>query len=329
MTSPVYERIDCPVCGASDGEEVADADAIRHEVELLWEFHDRRLRPGTPPERLVDRVAFSQDPARRIERCRSCGLVWRNPRESAAALLGTYAGEAVDAEAMDALFETQRPAMRAQVERLQAATERPGRLLEVGSYVGAFLAEAASAGWEAEGVDVNEAAVRFARDRGLVAVTGDLPSRAARDRGAFDAVAIWNCFDQLPEPRTAARAAAALLRTGGMVVVRVPNGAFWAALRPRLRGPGAGIVRALLAHNNLLAFPYRHGFTPQSLHRVLGDAGLRVTAIHGDALVPIADEWTRPWAAWEERAVKRALTLVARADASAAPWIEAYAVRDA
>jgi hypothetical protein len=48
----------------------------------------------------------------------------------------------------------------------------------------------------------------------------------------------------------------------------------------------------------------------------------------GDVLVPIADEWTRPWAALEERALKRLGKVAARVspgDKELAPWFELYA----
>ena len=43
--------------------------------------------------------------------------------------------------------------------------------------------------------------------------------------------------------------------------------------------------------------------------------------------MPIADEWTRPWAAWEERLLKGALRLLAGDEAEWAPWLEVYARR--
>jgi SAM-dependent methyltransferase len=196
----------------------------------------------------------------------------------------------------------------------------------VGSYVGGFLAAAAAAGWRFEGLDVNEAVAEFARRKGFTVTIGTL-EELGRDR-AVDAVAIWNCFDQLPDPRRAARAARALLRPGGLVAIRVPNGGVYAALRPALDGFMAPVARALLAHNNLLSFPYRHGFTPGSLTRLLEHTGFAVVRVHGDALVPIADEWTRRWAAIEERAVKRlirTLNLAGEAGAELSPWIEVYA----
>ena len=333
---PSYELAACPVCGSTDNLEIADADEVRAEVEALWAFHTRRLKPQTPPEHLADRVAFSQRPALRIAQCAGCGLVYRNPRERARDVEAIYAGEAPEPAVLEALFETQRAAYATQARRLTRVVGRPGTGLEVGSYVGAFLAAARQAGWRFEGVDVNECTNEFARSKGFAVTTGDLGAyvrECSDDR--FDAVAIWNCFDQLPDPREAAVAARRLLAPGGVIAIRVPNGGFYARLRARLEGNGGGasagvraFVRALLAHNNLLGFPYRHGFTPGSIGRLLADTGFRVERFEGDALVPIADRWTRRWAAVEERALKlmlRAVTRGARLRAGAAPWFEVYA----
>ena len=105
-----------------------------------------------------------------------------------------------------------------------------------------------------------------------------------------------------------------------MLAVRVPNGGYYARMRRhRSRWP-------LLAQNNLLSFPYRWGFTPRSLARLLRDVGLTVCGVRADVLVPIADEWTLPWAAEEERTLKREMLKAARADRRVAPWFEMYAV---
>lgn len=324
--APAYEITGCPVCGATRGTEVADAEAMRRELELLWVFHTRRLRPAVPPRQLLDRVAFTQDPPLRVERCDECGLVFRNPRERVQALVDAYAGERQDDAVLGALFATQRDAARAQLARLQAVTGRAGRVLEVGSYVGGFLAAAGERGWRAEGVDVNAAVVDFARRRGLRCALGDLASWEGAP--GVDAVALWNVFDQLADPRDAVRRARRLLAPGGVVVVRVPNGAFWVEWRRRLAGRAGGVARLLLAHANLLGFPYRHGFTVPTLRRLFAAQGLTVTRVFGDALVPIGDRWTRPWARVEERVVKRLQRLAARGMPERAPWVEVYARLD-
>jgi hypothetical protein len=143
-----------------------------------------------------------------------------------------------------------------------------------------------------------------------------------------DVVAIWNTLDQLPDPAGTLRAARAHLSSGGMLVIRVPNGACYAAFRRLLAGPAAPLAREWLAQNNLLGFPYRFGFTPGTASRLVERFGMRVERIVGDALVPISDQWTRRWAAVEEKLVKQiigAAARMSRGDKPLAPWFELYA----
>jgi len=323
MPSPAYELARCPVCNAADSHEIATTEELREEIEALWAFHTRRLRDDTPPDRLTDRVAFTQAPPLRVVQCERCGTVYRNPRERAFEVTDTYADDTLSFETMQALHDTQQAAYEAQASRLTDVCGRPGRGLEVGSYVGGFLEAARRRGWQFEGLDVNETAVAFTRALGFTVTSGDLLS--FRTNHSFDAVAIWNCFDQLPDPRAAARAARALLAPRGALAIRVPNGAFYATVRRRLDGIAGPVARALLAHNNLLGFPYRQGFTVHSLALLLEDTGFDVVHTHGDTLVPIADEWTRGWAAAEERMTKTAMKALAALDTDGAPWFEAYA----
>jgi SAM-dependent methyltransferase len=287
---------------------------------MLWAFHMKRLSPRTPPERLVDRVAFSQDRPWRVVQCDACGLVFRNPAEKRVELREAYTADAPPRETLLALHDAQRPACESQARRLRRLLRHRGRGLEVGSYVGAFLAAARDARWQFEGLDVNKGVNAFTRSLGFTVHDGDLEHFKSERR--YDAVAIWNTFDQLPDPRAALHAAVRLLRPGGVVAIRVPNGAAYTALRARLdrRGPMARVASTVMAHNNLLTFPYRFGFTPHALGELLGDAGLEVERVVFDSLVPTADEWTRRWARVEERLL-RPLTRVSK------PWFEVYARR--
>ena len=326
--SPAYELTTCIACGSNESIEIADAESVREEVESLWAFHGRRLRPSTPPERLTDRVAFSEHPPFRLVECARCGLVYRNPIERPRELESIYAEGAASRELLQALHATQLPAYRAQARRLLDVLGRRGSGIEVGSYVGGFLAAARELGLHFEGLDVNADANRFTRSLGFTVHDGDLEALAGERQ--VDAVAIWNTFDQLPDPRGSANAAWKLLRPGGVLAIRVPNGEFYAALHRHAARPIAGAAaRLALAHNNLLTFPYRYGFTVRSLTSLLRRVGFDVKRVEGDVLVPIADEWTRGWAALEERLVKKSLGLVARHRPRWAPWIEVYAARGA
>ena len=325
MHAPAYEITRCIVCGSSDSSEIAAHEEIQSEIELLWAFHGRRLRPSTPPERLADRLAFSEHPPWRVVECAQCGFVYRNPIERERELLATYAQEAPPPDALRSLHDVQCSAYRVQAQRVRRALGRRGTGLEVGSYVGAFLSAARELGLTFDGVDVNPDVNRFARSLGFSVRDGTIETLSF-DR-TYDAVTIWNCFDQLPDPRRAMRAAWNVLRPGGVLALRLPNGEFYARQRAALARGGwrARLARVMLAQNNLLTFPYRYGFTPRSITRLLGSGGFRVWRIRGDVLVPVADEWTWAWAALEERVVKGIWSVVSRVSLRMAPWIEVYA----
>jgi SAM-dependent methyltransferase len=327
MTETSYELAACAVCSSTECDELVSAEEAKHEVEQLWAYHEKRLRADIPTAHLMDRVAFSQRAPLRLVRCHDCGLVYRNPIERATEVAEIYEEEGVDAAVLRALHDTQRPAYEAQAARLTEIFGRRGTGIEVGSYVGGFLAAARDAGWQFAGVDVNAGTNAFTRSLGFHVDDGTIESLDPERR--VDVVAIWNCLDQLADPASAVRAAHTHLASGGMLAIRVPNGACYAAFRPLLHAPVVGgIARQWLAQNNLLGFPYRYGFTPTSLTRLVERNGMRVEHVVGDVLVPIADRWTKRWAALEEKLVKRVIAAGARispGDKPLAPWFELYA----
>lgn len=256
-------------------------------------------------------------------RCDTCTLLFRNPRERADEIVRTYRDEQPDPHALQALFDNQKLSYRSQVARLTGLAGDSGSGIEIGSYVGGFLHAAKQSGWNFGGIDVNEAANAFARSKGFVVHSGTIDQ--ADPDARVDAVAFWNCFDQLPDPQAAIRAARVRLRDGGWVAIRVPNGAFYDRWHVRLHSAPAimhALARAALAHNNLLTFPYRHGFSVPALTSLLDRSAFATQHVFGDSLVPLADRWTRRWARAEERLVRSAMRTL---PAPAAPWIEVYA----
>ena len=316
MTS--YELAACPACNERHARVVADREQIERQLESLWEFHTRRLHAGAPVHQLFDRAIFSQSPPLHVVQCTSCGTVYRNPRESETAILETYVSEEPKPEALASLFDEQLAFFKPRVRKLTGMQGRTGSVLEVGSYLGAFLIAAQEAGWSAHGIDVNESANAFARQRGAAVTSQTLEALEAN--GSYDAVALWNCFDQLPDPQAALTRVRALLKDSGALAIRVPNGACYA----RLVAQNGRLSRAALAWNNLASFPYRQGFTPDSLARMLERNGFVVRDTVLDTLVPISGSWTRRWARWEERVVKAGMRpLLTKTNA---PWFEIYAL---
>lgn len=330
MQRTSYEIAHCIVCGRRDAAVIAEADQLRSEVETLWQHHEQRLHSDTPTARLADRLSFSEPPPLRLVRCNDCGLVYRNPVERARDVASFYAEEGAGRDSFAALHASQLPTARAQARRIRSMLGRGGTGLEVGSYVGAFLVAARENGLSFDGLDVNPAVNEFVRGLGVCVHDGELGDHHAES--LIDVLAIWNTFDQLPDPRAVAFDAWRRVRPGGLLAIRVPNGDFYARAHHTLTNGdrvSRRIAGAMMAQNNLLGFPYRWGFTVGSLERLLSDAGFCVLQVRGDVLVPTADEWTRIWARWEERLFKRAMSAVVRARPGWAPWLEIFAKRTA
>jgi 2-polyprenyl-3-methyl-5-hydroxy-6-metoxy-1,4-benzoquinol methylase len=314
---PTYEIAACPACRSSTFHTIADREEIKEELEALWQFHVRRMKTGAPIDQFFDRAIFSQAPPLQVVQCDACGTVFRNPREDADELVETYEQEEPDAEALRSLFDQQLEFFRPRVKKLTELNGNPGEVLEVGSYIGGFLRAAQAEGWRGTGVDVNAAANAFAREQGCNVIETTLADYEADAR--YDVVALWNCFDQLPDPHATLQKVAELVPDNGLTALRVPNGAFYAALRDR----NSTVVRPFLAWNNIASFPYRHGFTAESLEMMLEQHGFRTEQVIADTLVPISGHWTRRWARLEEGILKAAMRIVL--PARVAPWLEVYA----
>jgi SAM-dependent methyltransferase len=333
MVAEPLVRVRCSVCGESRHAVVCPAEEVRSHLGYLRRFHRRRLRPGAPAAALADRAEFTQDDDTDIVACRTCGLVFRNPRPTDEAVARAYSADTYDRERLEALFIAQLELYRPKARRLSGWLQPGARVVEVGSFVGGFLAAGRERSWEMLGVDPGEEVAGFCRERGLRVIQGRLTDVTLAE-GSVDAVAIWNTLDQLPDPELTLAAACQLVRRGGVLALRVPNGACFrwsSAWIRRLPGPLDGWLRAAMAWNNLLAFPYLHGYTVPTLDRLMLRHGMRRIAVSGDTLARLADAQTKRWAAWEEEVLKLLWRAAARLEGSrrssrliVAPWLDAY-----
>jgi SAM-dependent methyltransferase len=326
----------CTVCGSAERITILTAEAIAHQLAWLESFHERRLRTAARDRRrsaLEDRARFTQDDPRAIVGCRACGLVFRHPQRAAVAVERDYAADRYGVTRLETLFASQVAAYDAKIAMLAGLGERRRpRVLEVGSFVGGFLAAAGARGWDVRGVDPGEEVVAFCRTRGLAVERGTLEDVALAP-ASLDAVVVWNTFDQIAKPRPTLAAAARAVRAGGLLALRVPNGRYFADAIARLGHDGELRRRyrlLALAWNNLIGFPYLHGYSVGTLDRLVAPYGFERVVAVPDALLPLADADTRPWAALEERMVKTACRvgwtrqIPGPARLAAAPWLDVY-----
>lgn len=165
----------------------------------------------------------------RLLRCLTCGLLAREPMPEAGALGRWYAGEYWD-RFRDEQVGAARDNVHAHVlARLASLNPAGGRLVDVGCGGGAFLRAARAAGWAAVGFDPSAGAVAHARAAGLEAHELAWPPCPLGD-DSVEAVTFINVLDHLPDPFAALREARRVLKPGGLLYVRVPNGPLHARL---------------------------------------------------------------------------------------------------
>jgi glycosyltransferase involved in cell wall biosynthesis/SAM-dependent methyltransferase len=160
---------------------------------------------------------------RRYDRCAACGARRVATLPSEAETSSRYQVEYARRFPPAQVEPARRRLLAALVARA-GALARPGRLLDVGCGGGHLLAAARAGGWRAIGVDLSLAACTAAGAAVVQATAARLPFGGA----TLDAVTLVNVLDHATSPAAVLREAARVLRPGGVLVVRVPNGAFHA-----------------------------------------------------------------------------------------------------
>jgi 2-polyprenyl-3-methyl-5-hydroxy-6-metoxy-1,4-benzoquinol methylase len=142
------------------------------------------------------------------------------------------------------------------------------RLLDVGAHAGRFMHLAQQEGWDVEGIELNARTAAAAAARtGAPVHQINAHALALGGHRHYAAVVLTDVLEHIPEPTRLLRTLTSLLEPGGIVAVKVPNGAAqWTKERWLAR---------LTPHRMSLAENLVHvnQFTPRSLVLALERAG--------------------------------------------------------
>jgi len=208
-----------------------------------------------------------------VRRCRSCGFGWTYPMPAADQLAAfyppTYLGDTLKTleQYLGGRLQQSR-SWRGEVAkaRLVERFVPRGRILDVGCGDGKFLWALDAERWQRTGVDHCKETLELVRRRipGLELVDGDIFSGSLSE-GFFDAVTFWHVLEHLPDPAGVLGRSRALLKTGGWLLISLPN---------------LDSLQARLFRKHWYAFDdvprHLHHFSRSSLDRLLRDAGFEV-----------------------------------------------------
>ena len=229
-------------------------------------------------------AAFQLSNGEPLLRCPQCGLGWwswaafdparfydRDYFQSPGAARGYSDYDALE----PGLRRTARDRLRRIRHWLGPGTGAEFALRDLGCGTGVFLEQARQAGYRVSGVEVSDHASGRARARGLDVVTDALETGTITP-DTYDVITLWDVIEHLPDPASVTLAAARGLRPGGVLALSTGDLDSWCA---RLSGPSWHLFN-LPEH---LFF-----FTPRSLTRLLGRAGLVVRqTVHEVNWVPL------------------------------------------
>lgn len=238
------ERVPCTRCGATQATVLYDLEDYLYQV------------PGH----------FAS------QRCDQCGLIYLSPRPVPQALARYYPDSyapyrpAIQDErsALMRFMRRRRIAARRRfVERFASA---PGRLLDIGASTGIFLDEMRSHGWQVAGIELNEQAAAYARDRfGLDVVCAEL-SQTGLPAERYSLITLWDVLEHTYDPQAVLRQVWDRLAPGGVVAMTFPA---WESLDRRLFG------RTWIGYD---APRHLHIFTRPVIEAMLDEAGFQVEA---------------------------------------------------
>lgn len=162
-----------------------------------------------------------------LHQCERCGLIYLSPRpntpeEMAEIYPATY--ESYMKEGQGLLVALRRLAWRPEVREILAITTPQGRVLEIGSATGEFLAELRRAGRaDLVGIEFSDQAAAIARRRhGLDVRTGDLLD-ARLPANHFDVVVMRHVLEHVADPAATLAEVTRVLRPGGHCIFSIPN----------------------------------------------------------------------------------------------------------
>jgi SAM-dependent methyltransferase len=215
----------------------------------------------------------------RMVRCLHCGLYYLNPRPDQKEIHRYYPHDYLAFQKSieeETAFLKRMDRRYGIYKRCRAVTKvlpGPGRILDIGCATGLFLSGMKERGWEVLGIELNEQAAAYARERmGLDIIIGnfleaDLPKRY------FDVISLWDVLEHLPDPLSVLKKISKIIRPGGLLVLNLPNPESWEAKR---FGP-LWIGWDLPRHFNLFPLPLlgsllkEFGFTRPKVRSLTGN----------------------------------------------------------
>jgi SAM-dependent methyltransferase len=211
-TEQNMEHVPCFLCGADDPDVLYEARHAHDDGEdLVQKFR------ASGDELLIDRLV----------QCRQCSFQYINPRLRGDLILTSYS-QGDDPAYVSQLGARERTFFRSlrDIEKLSGGT---GKLLDIGTAAGAFVAVARSQGWDAEGCEPNRWLAEWGSRHYGIRIRPGSVFEQSYEPGTFDVITLWDVIEHTLNPREVLERCRELLKPGGVLIVNYPDAGSWIA----------------------------------------------------------------------------------------------------
>lgn len=210
LFNPVFfERISCNLCGSKD----TDAD-------ILFDTDTQKI-PKTKEDFInIYSSSSSEIFYERVLRCKKCGLIYLSPRPRPQLIINGYSS------AEDERYISQEKGRQATFKGCLKTIQRlsnKGKLLDIGAASGTFVKMAASAGYEASGIEPSVWMCEFAKKHHNVTVLPGTLEDIKFSDSSFDIITMWDVLEHIPDPMNTLKEIKRILRPGGLLVINYPR----------------------------------------------------------------------------------------------------------
>jgi SAM-dependent methyltransferase len=196
-------------------------------------------------------------------RCPLCQFVFLNPRPTSDSLFHLYQTYLPEEESSIESWEKMIKSVFHRAANLLKQYRRNGRLLDVGTGFGFFLAEMKKRGWEVMGVEISPKGIDYGRNVLELAIHPGPLEKAAFPDDYFDAVTGFYVIEHLPHPIAFLKECYRVLKPGGLLLLRYPH-----------TTPIKNLLKLLGIKNCLYDLPaHLSDFSPKMIQGVLEKVG--------------------------------------------------------
>ncbi len=235
--------------GREEKQEAEDIFVIRTQqlnpnLDKIHQHYDRVLsryfgQNGSPREGFFEDIGcyncgsidcvseFAINRFRHV-RCARCGMVYVTPRLRENILHDSYNEEDYNTsykfKLIPALDYRREVIGKRKYKQVSSYFEKPGSILDIGCGLGELLSIFAENGWSCLGVEFNEFAANFAREKfGLNILQKSIFDFEPGER-RFDCIMLWGVLEHFTQPVKVLEKVHQLLQDGGLLVLEVPSG---------------------------------------------------------------------------------------------------------